>query len=332
MAQQRLFSGIQPSGALGIGGYVGAVQHWIAMQAQYQCLFCVVDLHAITVRQAPQTLHENCLELLAMYLACGIDPQRSTVFLQSHVPEHSQLAWLLNCFAYMGELNRMTQFKDKSQQHAANINVGLFDYPVLMAADILLYGTHVVPVGEDQKQHLELARDLAVRFNQQYGDVFVIPEPVIAETGARIMDLQDPTRKMSKSIVGELNYLALLDAPEVVERKIKRAVTDSQRDIDYQPVQRPGVSNLLEIYHAVSGRSIEQLIQDYQGKGYGDFKTDLAEAMVEFLAPIQAHYAELRADQAYLQQVLAEGAAQAREIAAPLLARVSQAIGFVLPS
>lgn len=326
-----LVSGIQPSGALGIGGYLGAVRQWVAMQQDHCCVFEIVDLHTLTIRQDPAVLRENCYDVLAWYLACGVDAEQHTIFLQSHVPEHAQLAWVLNCYAYMGELNRMTQFKDKSQSQGKNINVGLFTYPVLMAADILLYDANTVPVGEDQKQHLEITRDIAVRFNQLYGDIFTIPEPCIMGTGARVMGLQDPTKKMSKSTSSENDYLALIDEPKLIERKIKRAVTDSEGVVAYDPEGRPGISNLLNIYAAISDQSIESLVQQYEGQGYGQFKGDLAERLVALLQPIQQRHAALRADTHYLEQVLAAGAERAREQAAVTVRRVYDALGLIAP-
>jgi len=252
-----LLSGIQPSGNLMIGNYIGALKNWVELQDQYDCLFVLVDLHAITVKQDPADLRRRSFEFLCLYLACGIEPEKNTIFVQSHVPGHSELSWILNCFTYVGELNRMTQFKEKSTRHNTNVNVGLFDYPVLMAADILLYGTDLVPVGHDQKQHLELARNIAERFNNIYGEIFTVPEPYIPKVGARIMSLQDPTSKMSKSDDNPNNYVALLDSPDIVRNKIKRAVTDSGSEIKYDE-SKPGICNLLSIYSAITERAIEQ--------------------------------------------------------------------------
>lgn len=323
-------SGIQPSGNLTLGNYIGALKHWVAMQDDFDCLYTLVDLHAITVRQDPQKLRARCYEFLCLYLACGLDPNRATLFVQSHVPEHTQLAWLLNCHTAMGELNRMTQYKDKSQKHSDNINAGLFGYPVLMAADILVYQADAVPVGHDQKQHLELARNLAERFNNRYDTpVFKVPEPYIPKVGARIMSLQDPTAKMSKSDDVESNVIALLDEPKRVAKKIKRAVTDSDGEIRFDETNKPGVSNLLSMLSAVTGESIKNLEAGYAGQGYGKLKGDLADATVEFMAPLQARYHEFYADRAGLDAILAQGAAAARERAAVTLQNAFEATGFI---
>ncbi|MGB1579922.1 MAG: tryptophan--tRNA ligase [Nevskiales bacterium] len=299
---------MQPSGSLTLGNYIGALRNWVKMQSDYDCLFTLVDLHAITVRQDPAELRERCYEFLCLYLACGIDPQQSDIFVQSHVPQHSQLAWILNCYTQVGELNRMTQFKDKSLKHAENINAGLHNYPVLMAADILLYGTDKVPVGNDQKQHLEITRDIAMRFNNLYAPedkpIFTVPDPMIPEVGARIMSLQDPTAKMSKSDDVESNVIRLLDEPKKVAKKIKRSVTDSDTEIRFDPDNKPGVSNLLSILAAVTDQSIAQLEVDYQGKMYGALKTDTADAVVAFLEPIQARYAAYQSDRPALAAIL----------------------------
>lgn len=327
-----IFSGIQPSGALNIGGYIGAVRNWLELQySGYDCLFSLVDLHTITVRQDPAALRENFYDLLALYLACGIDPEKNTIFCQSHVPQHSELAWILSCYTYMGELNRMTQFKDKARKHASNINVGLFTYPVLMAADILLYDTNLVPVGEDQKQHVEIARDIALRFNSIYGEIFTVPEAYIPKMGARIMSLQDPAKKMSKSDENANAILALLDPPEVITRKIKRAVTDSGMEVCFDAENKAGVSNLLTIFASVTGKTVAAIEDDYrgQGSGYGKFKMDVASALIEFLAPIQRRYHELRQDKAYLHAVLARGAATAQGRAILMLGKVQAALGLI---
>lgn len=323
-----LFSGIQPTGNLNIANYIGAIKHWVNLQTQYDCLFALVDLHAITVRQDPDVLRNHCYDLLSLYIACGIDPEKNTLFAQSHVSAHSELAWVLTCFTQMGELNRMTQFKDKSQKHPKNINAGLYAYPVLMAADILSYSTQLVPVGGDQKQHLELARNIAQRFNNIYGDVFVVPEPYIPPVGARIMGLQAPNKKMSKSDTHESNYIALLDPPDKVRKKIKRAVTDSGSDIVYD-ANRPGISNLLTLYSSIADVPIKDLEARYVGKGYGVFKADVAEAVVEFLAPMQAKFHEIRDDKIYLHGILKRGAEDARIRAQPILKRVHEVMGFI---
>lgn len=328
--KQILFSGIQPSGSLTLGNYIGAIKNWAALQHDYACLFSLVDLHTITVRQDPATLLENCYDALALNLACGLDPQQNPIFCQSHVPQHSELSWILNCYAYMGELSRMTQFKDKSRKHAENINVGLFAYPVLMAADILLYKTNLVPVGEDQKQHLEIARDLAIRFNNIYGEIFAIPEIYLPKVGARIMSLQEPTKKMSKSDSNLNGVVFLLDTPEMITTKLKRAVTDSEKEIRYDLANKPGVANLLTILAAITNRTIEQLENEYAGQGYGKLKTDVADAIIAFLQPLQQKYQQLRKEANYLNSVLKQGAETAIQIAHPMLRRVQEAVGFIV--
>ncbi|MBN2690071.1 MAG: tryptophan--tRNA ligase [Gammaproteobacteria bacterium] len=325
-----LLSGIQPSGKLNIGNYIGAIKNWVNLQDEYESFFFLADMHTITVKQHPDHFREQLYDVLALYLACGLDPDKNTIFCQSHVTEHAELAWILNCFAYMGELNRMTQFKDKSQRAGKNINVGLFAYPILQAADILLYSSDVVPVGADQKQHLELARDIALRFNNIYGDVFKIPEPFIpkAEGGARIMALQDPTKKMSKSDENENNTICLLDDPKQIIKKVKRAVTDSETEVKYAEY-KPGVSNLLTIYSAVTGKAIKDLEQEYIGAGYGKFKQELADAVVAFITPIQEEFYKLRNDKNYLHEVLGKNAEKARVKARPMLEKVYNLIGFI---
>lgn len=326
-----VLSGCQPSGQLTLGNYMGALKQWVSMQDDYDCLYMIVDLHAITVRQDPKQLAEACLDGLSLYLACGIDPQKSTLFLQSHVPEHAQLSWVLNCYAQMGELNRMTQFKDKSAKNENNINVGLYSYPVLQAADILLYQADKVPVGEDQKQHLELTRDIATRVNNLYGDVFRLPDPYIPDFGARIMSLQEPEKKMSKSDNNPNNFIGLLEDPKKLAKKIKRAVTDSdeQANIYFNPTEKPGVSNLLTLLSLATGKSIKELEPEYTDKMYGHLKGDVADAVVALLEPIQARYAEIRADRAYLDDVMRQGADKASARAAETLAKVYKAVGFI---
>lgn len=334
MSKPILFSGIQPSGDLMIGNYIGSIKNWVKLQDDYQCLFSLVNMHAITVEQDPQALAKRSLDFVALYLAAGIDPKKSTVFIQSHVPEHAELAWILNCATYMGELNRMTQFKDKSQKHEHNINAGLFNYPVLMAADILLYQTELVPVGADQKQHLELTRDLAHRYNNRFGrEIFKVPEPFIApaSSGGRIMSLQDPTSKMSKSDENKNNFIGLLDDPKTILKKCKKAVTDSGDVIEYDLDNKPGVSNLLTIYSVISGQPIEQVVAHFDGKMYGHLKVELGELIVDYLAPIQQRFYAIRDDETYLQGVLNTGADQAREQAQKTLRDVQQTIGFILP-
>lgn len=331
MSKPVVLSGCQPSGQLTIGNYMGALRQWVNMQDTHDCKFMLVDLHAITVRQDRAALREATLNGLALYVACGLDPQRSTIFLQSHVAEHAQLAWALNCFTQMGELNRMTQYKDKTAKSEANMNAGLFTYPVLMAADILLYNANQVPVGNDQKQHLELARDIATRFNNIYGDTFVVPDPFIPEHGARIMSLQDPSKKMSKSDDNQNNFIGLLEDPKKVAKKIKRAVTDSdeQARIYFDPEEKAGVSNLLTLLSGATGKSIEALVPDYEGKMYGHLKGDVADAVVALLEPIQQRYYELRDDRAALDAIMQAGAEKASAAAADTLAKVYDTLGFV---
>jgi len=331
MSKPIVFSGAQPSGELSIGNYMGALRQWVKMQDDFDCIYCIVDLHAITARQDPTQLRKATLDTLALYLACGIDPNKSTIFVQSHVAEHSQLGWALNCYTYFGELSRMTQFKDKSARYAENINAGLFDYPVLMAADILLYQTNQVPVGEDQKQHLELSRDIAGRFNALYGDTFAVPEPFIPKSGARVMSLQDPTKKMSKSDDNRNNVIGLLEDTKSVTKKIKRAMTDSEEPpvIRYDQAAKPGVSNLLDILSGVNGKSIAELEAEFEGQMYGHLKGAVAEAVSEMLTGLQERFHQYRADEAFLQQVMREGAEKARSRAQVTLKKVYEAIGFV---
>ncbi len=331
MSKPIVFSGAQPSGELTIGNYMGALRQWVQMQDDFHCIYCIVDLHAITVRQDPAALRKATLDTLALYLACGIDPAKSTIFVQSHVPEHTQLSWILNCYAYFGELSRMTQFKDKSARYEENINAGLFDYPVLMAADILLYQTNQVPVGEDQKQHLELSRDIAARFNALYGDVFKIPEPFIPKSGARVMSLLEPTKKMSKSDDNRNNVIGLLEDTKAVVKKIKRAVTDSAEPpvVRYDIKEKAGVSNLLDILSGVTGKSIPQLEQEFEGKMYGHLKGEVAEAVSGMLSELQERYHRFRNDEELLNQVMRDGAAKARAHAQETLKKVYAAVGFV---
>jgi tryptophanyl-tRNA synthetase len=329
MSKPIVLSGVQPSGRLTLGNYLGALKNWVALSDTYDCHYMLVDLHAITVRQDPARLRERCYEFLALYIACGLDPAKNVLFVQSHVGAHARLSWVLNCYTQMGELNRMTQFKDKSAKHVDNINAGLFDYPVLMAADILLYQAKQVPVGDDQKQHLELTRDVAQRFNNAYGPVFTVPEPMIPPVGARIMGLQEPTAKMSKSDDAETNAVYLLDEPAVIERKFKRAVTDMGNEVRFAPEEKPGVSNLMSILAAITGQSFDQIAAAYSGQGYGRFKQAVADAVVECLKPVQARYREIRADEAALQRILKEGAARAAARADATLRRVHDVLGFI---
>ncbi len=322
-----IFSGIQPSGTLTLGNYIGALKNFSKLQDDYDCIYSIVDMHAITVRQNPAELRRRCLELAALYIASGIDPKKALIYCQSHVSGHAELAWILNCFTYMGEMNRMTQFKDKSAKHADNINVGLFTYPVLMAADILLYQTNLVPVGHDQKQHLEICRDIAQRFNGIYGDVFTIPEGYIPKVGARVMSLQEPTRKMSKSDP-EDTFIALTDDADTIRRKIKRAVTDSDGEIRFDPENKPGVSNLLSIMSALGAGEIDALVDELQGQGYGTLKNRVADCVIAALAPMQAEYKRLIGDKAYLQGVLDENAKTATYLATKTLRKVQKKVGF----
>ena len=326
---KKIFSGVQPSGVLHLGNYLGAIKQFVELQnsSDNECIFCVVDLHAITVPQEPKILKEKILEVAALYLACGIDPAKSTIFVQSDRPEHSELAWILNCFTSMGELNRMTQFKEKSANPPGGALVGLFDYPVLMAADILLYQTTHVPVGEDQKQHIEITRDLAQRINNKFGQVFTVPEPMIKKETARIMGLDDPRQKMSKSAASSANYIALTDEPETIRDKIKKAVTDSGTEIKAGP-DKPAISNLLTIFSGVTGKSVTELEQEFEGKNYSEFKDALAEAVIAELAPIQKKFKELMADKPALRKILDEGAASLAPAAQKTLKEVKEKIGL----
>ncbi len=327
----RVFSGVQPTGNLHIGNYLGAIAQFVRLQDEAECLFCVVDLHALTVPRDPGRLRADTLAVAALYLACGIDPDRAVVFVQSHVAEHAELAWLLGCLTGFGELRRMTQFKDKSARAGDAVNLGLFAYPVLMAADILLYRSTAVPVGDDQRQHLELTRDLATRFNARYGETFPLPEPLIGTAGARVMSLQNPAEKMSKSSEDPLSRIELLDPPDTVSLKCRRAVTDSGREVRYDREGKPAVSNLLEIFSLVAGEPIAALEARYGDRGYGAFKADLATALNQALAPIQSRYRALVGDPARLERVLAEGADRARARARPVIADVRQRLGLAAP-
>ena len=325
-----IFSGMQATGQPHLGNYIGAIRNWVNLQKDYQCLFSVVDLHSITLRQNPKEFREKARDLFTLYIALGLDPEAHILYYQSHVPAHSELSWILNCYSYMGELNRMTQYKEKSQKHEENINVGLFAYPVLQAADILLYQTNLVPVGSDQKQHLELCRDIAIRFNNTYGDIFTVPEPYIAAVGSRIMGLQEPTKKMSKSDgANENNLIYLLDEPSVIMKKFKRAMTDSLNQIRYNPEEQPGVASLLEIYACATNKTIEQAVKDFaDAPGYGHLKTTVGEAVAAMLEPCQKRYKELSADQAYLDKVIKNNAQRANAMAEKTLSSVKDAIGF----
>src|SRR4029079_9976734 len=323
--KKRIFSGAQPTGQLHIGNYLGALKNWVALQEEYESFYCIVNLHAITMPQDPKVLKQKTLDLARIYLAAGIDPNKSTIFIQSDVPEHAELTWVLSCISRMGELERMTQFKDKGKGNRERAGVGLFTYPILMAADILLYQTNLVPIGQDQKQHLELTRDLAERFNRDFGETFVIPEAYIPPVGAKIMSLLEPAKKMSKSDENPNGSIFLLDDAYTITKKIKRAVTDSGTDINFDP-ERPAITNLLTIYHLLTGNSDEECIAHFQGKGYGQFKTELAEAVVEFLRPFQDRYAEI--DDGSLRSILDAGAERAREIADGTLEKVNRSLGI----
>ena len=325
--KKRIFSGIQPTGNLTLGNYIGALRNFNLLQDEYDCLYSIVDMHAMTVRQNPAELRKACLRTMSIFLASGLDPRKNIIYFQSQVPQHAELAWILNCFTYMGELQRMTQFKDKAAKHADNINAGLFTYPVLMAADILLYQTDLVPIGDDQRQHLELCRDVSQRFNAIYGDVFTIPEGYFPKVGARVMSLQEPTRKMSKSDP-EDTYIAILDKPDVIRRKLRRAVTDCENTVAFDPENRPGVSNLMSILSALTGMSMDAIAAEYDGKGYGRFKDGVADAVIAALEPIQKRYDEINADKAYLQEVLASGAERASQIAHRTMLKVRKKIGY----
>lgn len=331
MSKPIVFSGAQPSGELSLGNYLGALRNWVKLQDDYDCIYCIVNQHAITVRQDPEKLKKATLDTLALYLACGIDPSKSTIFVQSQVPTHAELAWVLNCYTYFGELSRMTQFKDKSARHAENINAGLFDYPVLMAADILLYQANLVPVGDDQKQHLELTRDIASRFNALYGEIFKVPEPFIAQAGARVMSLQDPSKKMSKSDENRNNVIGLLENPKDVEKKIKRAVTDSDDPpiVRYDVKNKAGVSNLLDILTGITGTPIAELEQQFEGKMYGHLKTEVATQVSAMLAQLQERYYQYRNDEDILFDILHDGAKKATARSQATLNQVYDAIGFI---
>ena len=327
-AKKTIFSGVQPSGKLTLGNYLGAIRNFPILQEEYNCIYCVVDMHAITVRQDPAQLRKQTLEVLAQYLACGLDPEKSTLFIQSHVPAHAELGWVLNCYTMFGEASRMTQFKDKSSKHADNVNVGLFDYPVLMAADILLYHTELVPVGVDQLQHIELARNIAQRFNGVYSDTFKMPEPYIPKAGAKIMSLADPTRKMSKSDENQNGFILLMDKPEDIMRKFKRAVTDSDSRI-IMSEDKAGVSNLITIYSLATGKTVEEVEAEFVGKGYGEFKPAVGEAVVELLRPIREKTEDLLKNKDYLESVYREGANKASYMARKTLDKVYRKVGFV---
>ncbi len=322
-----LFSGMQATGNLTIGNYIGALKNWLTLADEYECFYCVVDLHSITVRQDPAELRSRARKLLTLYIAAGLDPKKNCIYYQSHVSGHAELAWILDCFTYMGELNRMTQFKDKSAKHADNINAGLYTYPVLMAADILLYQADVVPVGKDQLQHLELTRDVAQRFNAIYGDVFTVPEPYIGKTGAKIQSLQDPSKKMSKSDENPNASIYLMDDRDTIIRKFKRAVTDSEGTILYRDEQ-PGIKNLIDIYGACTGKTAEEIVKEFDGRGYGDFKLAVGESVADLLGPLQERFYSLEKDKAFIDSVIKDNAEKANYYATKTLRKVQKKVGF----
>jgi len=327
--KKRIFSGVQPSGNLTLGNYLGALRNFAMLQDEYDCLYCVVDMHTLTVRQDPELLKDRSYSVLALYLACGLDPQKSTLFIQSHVPAHAELSWVLGCYTYIGELSRMTQFKDKSKTHADNINSGLFTYPVLMASDILLYQTDMVPIGQDQKQHLELSRNIADRFNKIYGDTFVVPDPFISKQGAKIMSLQEPDKKMSKSDVNLNNFVLITEQTDSIIKKFKKAVTDSGSEIIFDQDNKPGISNLINIYGAINGMSHSEVEKVFENSRYGDFKMAVGEAVVGVLKPVSDKYNELMKDKAYLDKVFKEGAIRANSLASDTIKDVYKKIGFI---
>ena len=326
--KKTIFSGVQPSGNLTIGNYLGAIKNFSDFQDKFNCLYCVVDEHAITVRQDPAELRRRTYETLALYIATGLDPEKNILYVQSHVPCHAELAWILNCYTMFGELSRMTQFKDKSAKNADNINAGLFTYPTLMAADILLYKTDIVPVGVDQKQHLELARDIAERFNNVYGDTFTVPEPYIAKSGAKIMSLAEPTKKMSKSDANENAVVRILDTKDVIIRKFKRAVTDSDTCVKFAD-GKDGINNLLTIYSAFTGKTIEEAERDFEGKGYGDFKLAVGEVCADALEPVRTEFDKLIKEKAYLEEIMKSNSEQAYKLARRTLSKVQKKVGFI---
>ncbi len=327
--RQRILSGIQPTGTFTLGNYIGAVRNWAALQDQFDCLYMVADLHALTVRQVPAELRAHTREAASMLLAAGIDPSRSILFVQSHVPAHTQLNWILCCNSQFGELSRMTQFKDKSAKHPDNVNGGLFTYPALMAADILIYNADLVPLGQDQSQHLELARNIAQRFNSAYSETFVLPNGYITKEGAKIMSLQDPLHKMSKSDTNVNAYILMTDTPDVILRKFKRAVTDSEGIVRADPAEKPGVTNLMSIYSVFTGKDFEEIQREFEGRGYGEFKEAVAETVISALAPIQGEYNRILADKAYVDGILAQGAAAASRLADRMVAKVYKKVGLL---
>ena len=329
MSKKVILSGIQSTGKLTLGNYLGAIDNWVHMQEEYDCYYMIANLHTLTVRNDPEELRNNTLKILATYIAAGLDPEKNTLFIQSQVKEHSELGWILDCYTYMGELSRMTQFKDKSAKHADNINAGLFTYPALMAADILLYQADLVPVGADQRQHLEITRDLAERFNKIYGKTFVVPEAYVRKESARIMGLQDPTSKMSKSATNPNDVIFIEDEPEVILKKFKKAVTDSENKVKFDPENKPGVSNLMQIYASITGKTMEEIEKEFENKGYGDFKIAVANSVIDRLKPVQEKYKQILEDKEYLEKIYTKGAENARKIAAKTLQDVKNKIGIL---
>ena len=329
MNKKIILSGIQSTGRLTLGNYLGAIDNWVKMQEEYDCYYMIANLHSLTVRNDPETLKNNTLKILAVYVAAGLDPDKNTIFIQSQVKEHAELGWILDCYTYMGELSRMTQFKDKAAKHADNINAGLFTYPALMAADILLYQADLVPVGEDQMQHLEITRDIAERFNKLYGKTFVIPEGYVRKSSARIMGLQDPKQKMSKSATNLNDVIFLEDEPEVIMKKFKKAVTDSENIVRFDPENKPGVSNLMQIYSAITSKTMDEIEKEFEGSGYGNFKIKVAETVIEKLEPIQKKYKELLDNPKYLEEIYTKGAENARKLASKTLNDVKERIGII---
>jgi len=329
MSKKVILSGIQSTGKLTLGNYLGAIDNWVHMQEEYDCYYMIANMHSLTVRNNPEELKNNTLKILAIYLAAGLDPEKNTIFIQSHIKEHTELAWILNCYTYMGELSRMTQFKDKSAKHADNINAGLFTYPALMAADILLYQADLVPVGADQRQHLEITRDLAERFNKIYGETFVVPEAYIRKESARIMGLQDPTSKMSKSATNLNDVIFLEDEPEVILKKFKKAVTDSENKVKFDPDNKPGVSNLMQIYASITGKTMDEIEKEFENKGYGDFKMTVANSVIDRLKPVQEKYKQILEDKEYLEKIYTKSAENARKTAAKTIENVKNKIGIL---
>ena len=329
MTKKIILSGIQSSGKLTLGNYLGAIDNFVKMQEEYDCYYMIANLHTLTVRNDPEELRNNTLKILAAYIAAGLDPEKNTLFIQSQVHEHAELGWILNCYTYMGELSRMTQFKDKSQKHSDNINAGLFTYPVLMAADILLYQADLVPVGEDQRQHLEITRDIAERFNKLYGNTFKVPEAYVRKESARIMGLQDPESKMSKSSENPNDVIFIEDEPEVIIKKFKKAVTDSENKVKFDPEKKPGVSNLMQIYSVITNKSMDEIEKEFENSGYGDFKMAVANSVVERLKPVQEKYKELLENKEYLEAIYKKGAENARALASKTLKDVKDRIGII---